>query len=122
MNILLVDDDPEIQFLTKFVLEQTGEFDVTGVESIDKAKVMLTEMVFEGILLDVMLPDGSGIDMYEEIQDNPEIDVPPVVFLTGKDAGEIFQKIRSLGAAGFIQKPFNPANLAEQVRSILRPD
>ena len=122
MNLLLVDDDPEIQFLAKFVLEQSGTFDVTGVETGADAKTMLQEMVFDALLLDVMLPDTNGLDFYEEMKKNLEGKTPPVIFLTAKEEEQVFRRMQQLGAVGFIQKPFNPSRLAEQVKSMLSVD
>ena len=64
MNILLVDDDPDIRFLAEFVLEQSGDFDVTIAETAEQANRKMQTIHFDGILLDVILPDTSGVNFY----------------------------------------------------------
>ena len=80
-KILLVEDNEAIQKGLKYSLEQEG-FEVEIASDVKNAKDKLTKNEFDLVILDVMLPDGSGFELCKDIKKNM---VTPVLFLTAKD-------------------------------------
>lgn len=118
MKILLAEDDPNISTIAKLVLERVGHHDVTlvmnGRDALDRA---MTE-VFDLILLDGMMPELSGPEvcrLYRQSVHSPS----PVIFLSAKSAQHDIMEFMDLGV-GYIQKPFNPQTLCQQIDTILK--
>lgn len=115
-QVLIVDDDHEMVALVKKLLKDNG-FLVTSANSLSQALTILNQKVPDIILLDVMLPDGNGIDACLQIQKTYNI---PIIMLTAVDND--VKKILSyeLGACQYITKPFNSDVLVAQIKSALR--
>jgi len=115
-RVLLVDDEPLIVKGLKYNLEQDGyEVDaaVDGEEAVDKFFASNYDLV----LLDVMLPKLSGIDVCQRIRERSGV---PIIMLTAK--GEDMDKILGLefGADDYMTKPFNILEVKARIKSILR--
>ncbi len=117
-NILVVEDSQEYQAIIRGSLER--DLHLTFASSIKAAKETLANREVHLILLDVMLPDGSGFDYCNDIQTNPATARIPVIFLTGKTG--VTDKILglSLGADDYITKPFIPLELKARIESKLK--
>ncbi|WP_440993262.1 response regulator transcription factor [Cysteiniphilum litorale] len=115
-KVLIVDDDHEMVELLQKLLKNNG-FSVSFAHSLSGALTILNKKVPDIILLDVMLPDGNGIDACQQIQRNYNI---PIIMLTALDSD--VKKILSyeLGACQYITKPFNSDVLVAQIKSALR--
>ncbi|MEX2214387.1 MAG: diguanylate cyclase [Phycisphaeraceae bacterium] len=87
----------------------------TAHEGLDKARSEQPDL----ILLDVNLPDASGFDVCEQLKQDPATLHVPVIFISSDE--EIFNKVRAfdLGAADYVAKPFEPAELRARVRTAL---
>lgn len=106
-SILIVEDEPLLRKQIASFLERLGA-DVTTVDSIQRAKVMLEELSFDFALLDVNLPDGRGTDLLKERL------VPAntgAVIMTGEGAVHGAVEAMRLGALDYLVKPFDPAEL-----------
>lgn len=115
MKLLLIDDDPEIAFIARFALERSGRFQVQGCFSSEEALRVAPEFQPEVIILDYLLEDCSGPELLAQLQEYPVLKEVPVVFLTGKRAGDD-RGLRSLpGVRGIIEKPFDPVALEAEV-------
>jgi len=116
MNILLVDDDTELTALLTRYLEREL-FHITAVHSAEEGLAEALSGRFQAVILDVMLPGGSGIDILGQIRARSDI---PVLMLTAK--GDEMDRIEGLetGADDYIPKPCNPRELSARLRSILR--
>lgn len=115
-KVLLVDDEPLIIKGLKFALEQDGyEVDsaADGQEAVNKA----LGGSFDIVLLDVMLPKLSGIEVCQRLRENSDV---PIIMLTAK--GEDMDKILGLeyGADDYMTKPFNILEVKARIKSILR--
>ncbi len=113
-KILLVDDTKEIyQMVVKSVSEIA---DVTWAKCLDEASTLLKEKEFNLMILDIELPDGDGIEFYSRIKhSHPNI---PVLFITSHTALEEKKLAFTVGADGFITKPFSPHALRDRIREI----
>lgn len=116
MNILLVDDDVELCSLLKRYLEREL-FVVTTVHTADEGITEALSGSYNGIVLDIMLPGGSGLDILRTIRERSDV---PVIMLTAK--GDEMDRIEGLeiGADDYVPKPCNPRELSARLRSILR--
>ena len=116
-HILLVEDDT---FLREGLIELlTNEsYKITAAENAKKAKVYLNTADFDLVILDVRLPDGSGLDICREIRTDGK--TVPVLFLTAcDDENEIVTGLDS-GADDYVTKPFGIKVLLSRIRALLR--
>jgi two-component system phosphate regulon response regulator PhoB len=115
-----VEDSPEIHSLVVHSLRGTA--DVVWSASIGEAREALTRVRPDLILLDVGLPDGSGMDFCAEVQGKKEVQEVPIFFLTAND--QLSQKVLgfALGAEDFISKPFMPMELKARVEAKLKKE
>jgi DNA-binding response OmpR family regulator len=117
MRILVVEDDPVLSNGLKVGLSLAGAT-VDMVETCADARAALAVAVFDAVVLDLMLPDGSGLDVLKEIR--AAGDRTPVLLLTALD--EVSDRIKGLdtGADDYLGKPFDLDELAARVRAIAR--
>ncbi|MBP0617631.1 response regulator [Jiella mangrovi] len=116
-NILVVDDDPEICRLLGKYLDGQG-FRCQLAANKRQCQQRLADSRVDLVVLDVMLPDGSGLDICREIKDErPDL---AVILLTAlkEDVDRIIGL--ELGADDYLGKPFNPRELAARIRAVLR--
>ena len=119
MNILHVDDDPDIRDVAQLSLQLDPTFVVRSADSAAQALEMIAISAPDVILLDVMMPGMDGPDMFERLQSCPETAVIPVIFMTAAAQEQTAQDLIGLGAAGVISKPFDPLSLCGDVRNLL---
>ncbi len=117
--ILCVEDELNIQELIIYTLHSTG-FQAKGVSSGKELKQVLQHSLPELILLDIMLPDESGMDLLIQLKSNESTKQIPVILLTAKSS-EI-DKITGLdsGADDYITKPFSMLELISRIKAVLR--
>jgi DNA-binding response OmpR family regulator len=117
MRILVVEDDPVLLDGLKAGLSLAGAT-VDTVTSCADGLAALTTFSFDAIVLDLMLPDGSGLDLLSDIRSAGN--TTPVLLLTALD--EVIDRIRGLdaGADDYLGKPFDLDELAARVRAIVR--
>jgi two-component system, OmpR family, response regulator len=118
-RILLVDDDPAIRAVTEATLRVIGGFDVTSAPGGERAIDICREQGFDLLLIDVMMPHIDGPATIRAMRSEDLLDSMPFVFLTAKVDSESRDALLSLGAARVIAKPFDPAELVEQIRSVM---
>lgn len=116
MKILLVDDDHELGTMLSQYLEGEGfatELVMTGKEAISQA----ASGQFNAVILDIMLPDMSGIDVLRQIRQQGRL---PVIMLTAK--GDNIDRVIGLemGADDYMPKPCYPRELVARLRSVMR--
>jgi two-component system, OmpR family, response regulator len=117
-RILHVEDDPSIQAVAKLALEAVGGFQVLSCASGQDALDQVQGFAPDFILLDVMMPDMDGPQTLLQLSRLVDIREIPVAFMTAKVQPAEIEHYRSLGARDVIIKPFDPMQLAAQVRKI----
>jgi len=116
MNVLLVEDEPAIADTLVYALE-TECFEVhhalTGQEALDA----FASTPFDFAILDIGLPDMTGLDVCKKLRENSTV---PVLFLTARD-GEVDRILGlELGGDDYVTKPFSPREIVARIRAILR--
>jgi len=116
-RILLVDDEQELLDMVLSILIEYGFQNIKTAKSVKEAMEEAEKSRPELAILDVMLPDGSGFDLMEQLKKGGEY---PILFLTA--CGEDNDKFKGfgLGADDYIVKPFLPKELLFRVMAILR--
>jgi len=115
-TVLLVDDDPHIRRIVARYLEKAG-FKTLEAGNRTEARQALHDQFADLSVLDIMLPDGSGLDICREIREDHGI---PVIMLTAR--GGIEDKMLAFrnGADDYLVKPFDPNELVLRVQAILK--
>ncbi|KPJ84745.1 MAG: chemotaxis protein CheY [Spirochaetes bacterium DG_61] len=116
MKALVIDDDEKLQKLLKEYLEGFG-FSVVSLLEGQDAVNYIGELSPHIVILDIMLPDGDGIEVLKEIRRSFSV---PVIMLTarGEDTDRIIGL--ELGADDYLPKPFNPRELLARIKAVLR--
>ena len=119
VNILVIEDEPDIRRNLDYNLGREG-FKASSVGSLDEANEKLKSKKFDLILLDLMLPDGSGLDLCKKIKSNSETEATPIIILTAKD-DEVDKVVGfEIGADDYVTKPFSVRELILRVKAILK--
>lgn len=117
-KILLVDDEVDILEFLKYNLEQE-KFEVL-VSSNGKDALKNIEQNPDLIVLDIMMPEMDGFELYQKIKNEKKYQHIPIIFLTAKSGETDEIKGLDLGASDYIQKPVSPKKLIARIKSNLR--
>lgn len=117
-RILVIDDDPDILGVITGYLEDDG-FEVetapNGMQGLAKATASPPDLV----LLDVMMPEMNGMDVFKQLRKQPETVGVPVIFLTALQERKYIKAALLAGIDQYITKPFDFNDLLGKVRSTL---
>lgn len=116
-KIVLVDDATELLKMVKQILIDDGFTNIKTATSMKEGIRICKEEKPDLAILDVMLPDGDGFELMEQIRLFTDI---PVIFLTAKDEAEDKLEGLGLGADDYVVKPFLPQELLLRIQSVLR--
>ncbi|WP_234380205.1 response regulator transcription factor [Streptomyces sp. CMB-StM0423] len=116
-SVLVVEDDPGIADILQITLRFHG-FAVRAAATAGRALELARSHAPDLVLLDVMLPDGSGWQVCRELRAHG--DEPAVIFLTARDAPADVLGGLALGGDDYITKPFNVDEVVARVRAVLR--
>ncbi len=115
-HLLVVDDDERLRTLLQRFLTESG-FRVSAAADAAGARALMKSMAFDLLILDVMMPGESGLELTRSIRTNSQV---PVLMLTAR--GEAEDRIAGLetGADDYLPKPFEPRELLLRVGALLR--
>lgn len=118
-NILLVEDEPAIQRANKVILERRGGYTVCLAMNLTEARQSIAESMPDLIVLDIMLPDGTGLDFLAELRDG-DINIPVLLLTALSETSDELKGIKA-GGDDYITKPYdNEVLLAKIERALLR--
>ncbi len=115
MKILLVDDEPQVCRLVKTLVEPLGVEVRTSSDSREAALILETEK-FDGIMLDVAMPNLDGFELTRKIRATPPNQFAPIIMITGMDDVDTMRRAFEAGATFFIGKPIS----REKIYAIFR--
>ena len=117
-KILVIEDEPDIRKTLEYNLSREG-YEVSVCGTLQEAKKLL-EPSLSLLVLDLMLPDGSGLDLCREIKKNSLLSNIPIIILTAKD-DEVDRVVGfELGADDYVTKPFSVRELILRVKAVLK--
>jgi two-component system response regulator VicR len=115
-HILVVEDEEPIADILKFQLERSG-YQVSVADDGEKAVAMISQTVFDLVLLDLMLPKKDGFEVCRDVR---QYSMVPIIMLTARDA-EVDKVLGlELGADDYVTKPFSTRELLARVKANLR--
>ncbi len=118
-RVLIADDEPHIRRVLCTLLESSS-FQVdeasNGREALDR---IASETPYDFVLLDLMMPFASGLDVLRRIREDPRRSATPVIILTAKGQDTDREDAFVRGADDFLTKPFSPKKLLARIHEIL---
>ncbi|MDE7205361.1 MAG: response regulator transcription factor [Lachnospiraceae bacterium] len=118
-RILLVDDETALLYMVGNLLKKEGYPCVDMAANCSSAMQLTREKEYQLVLLDVMLPDGDGFILFEQIKQIKGSSLP-VIFLSARDEDQARLRGLGLGADDYITKPFLPEELLLRVKAVLK--
>ncbi|WP_042163697.1 response regulator transcription factor [Paenibacillus gorillae] len=117
IKIAIVDDEPSIVTMLQMVLRREGFNQLYSASSCAEALSLTKRIVPDIILLDIMLPDGSGLELCSKLR---EYGNPHIFFLTAKTSDLDVLRGFAMGGDDYITKPFNPLEVAARIQARIR--
>jgi len=120
-KIMIVDDNSDLRFMVKKTLERSSDdYDVTGANDGKECfELLKKDDRPDIILLDIMMPEIDGWQVFAKLKENPEWREIPIVFLTAK-TDEYSKGFGKLSSEDYIEKPFEIEDLKERINKILK--
>lgn len=118
-TILIVDDEPAIRDMIRMAMERAG-FHCLEAGDIHRAHCLIVDDNPNLVLLDWMLPDGSGIELLRRLKRGDTTRELPVIMLTARTGEDNVIHGLDVGADDYITKPFVPRELIARVKALLR--
>ena len=117
-SVFIVEDETDMLNLLDFILTKEG-FEVFKFNKAEKALAEVESLMPDLVLLDVMLPDMSGLELCKKIKDNPKTSDIPVIMLTSRnDEYDIILGF-NFGCSDYITKPFNEKILTARIKATI---
>ena len=116
-RILICDDEPALRELMRIALVGDYEFEEAG--TVAEAIEIVDRFRPDVVLVDVMMPGGSGLDVVRYVADHPALGNPASVVVSAFAAEADQEEAREAGAAAFVSKPFDPDDLSATVASLI---
>jgi CheY-like chemotaxis protein len=118
MTVVLVEDEAQQRDILTMLLETEG-YEVAAVDSAEKALELLQDLTVNLVITDVKLPDMDGFTLFERVRAKNSVPPVPFLFITGYNNPATIDRVKSLGAAGYITKPYDLEKLVDVVRKFL---
>ncbi len=115
-KILIVDDAASMRTLTKAILREAGfshVFDAPGGR--EALEIMTKKVKVNLVICDWNMPGMTGLELFKTVKEDDKIATPPWIMLTSSSEGDKVKEAIMAGVSSYIVKPFQPANLIEQV-------
>jgi CheY-like chemotaxis protein len=117
IKILVVDDQVAVTAMIRFLLARAG-CETQGALDAEKALRLAQTQVFDLITLDLEMPGSRGFDLFMDLKQIPHLKETPIVFISGNATIENQQHALELGAADFIEKPFETQDFLSRILSL----
>lgn len=121
-TVLVVEDEADIARIIGLALKLIGHWEVVTCDAADGVEAAIAQRRPDVIMLDRMLAGTDGLDVCRRLKASPDTADIPVIFLSAKCTDRDRDEGLAAGAAGYLDKPFDPVALADRVRGILAPN
>ena len=118
LKAVLAEDDPDIQLVARLSLKRAGFQVVVASDGADALAKIARELP-DVALLDWMMPELDGLEVCRRIKADPATAGVPVIFLSARSQEQELKTGLSLGAIGYITKPFDALTLGDRIRELL---
>ena len=118
-HVLLIEDEPNIAEAIRFLLQRDG-WQVSTLAEGKGVEAFVANTRPDLVILDLMLPDRSGLEILAALRADPLTETLPVMMLTAKGQGRDSEAAERAGADLFMAKPFSNAEIVAAVRSLMR--
>lgn len=115
-TILHVDDDEDILEITRMALQLVDTFELHQCSSGKEALAVIGSVKPDLMLLDVMMPEMTGPELWDAVRADDALPNTPVIFMTAKAESKVSDDLRARGALDVVTKPFDPMTLGAQIR------
>ena len=118
-RVVCIEDEPDMIELMRLLLTRQG-FEVIGARGGNEGVALVEKNLPELILLDIMMPDLDGWEVYDHLKKNPTTRDIPVIVVTAR--AQTAEKLAALDKAGvddYIVKPFGPGQLLDSIQRVL---
>lgn len=119
MKVLVVEDDRSIQMVLELVLTRMAKCDVIVASDGPSGLASIQQNKPDVVLLDLMLPGMDGFEICQRSKADESTKHIPIVFLTAQPQPASVARAMSLGAAGYLIKPFDPIKIVDQINEAL---
>lgn len=120
--MLVVEDEADIARIIGLALKLIGHWEVVACDGADGVDAAIAARRPDVIMLDRMLGGIDGLDVCRKLKSSPDTASIPVIFLSAKCTERDRADGLAAGASGYLDKPFDPVELADRVRGILAPN
>lgn len=118
-HVVVADDDADIRDLVAFKLDQAGYRTTAVGDGLSALETIRAERP-ELVLLDVMMPGLSGLDVLREVRADPDLDDVAVILLTARSRDDDVDQGFGAGADDYVVKPFSPRELTHRVAGVFQ--
>ena len=119
LKILIIEDEPDIRKNLEYNLSREG-YSVLTAASIAEAEQLIYSNNLSLVLLDLMLPDGSGLELCKKMKSDRDVQNLPIIILTAKD-DEVDKVVGfEIGADDYVTKPFSVRELILRIKAVLK--
>lgn len=119
LRLLVAEDEPHIRRILVTLLEESGFQVDTAPHGGEARRRLQSEVPYDLVLMDIMMPEATGLELLAEMRQLPHRRGTPVVILTAKGQDVDREEAFRLGAADFITKPFSPKKFLNRVDQLL---
>lgn len=120
VKIAVVDDDPSMVRVLRIMLTSSG-YEVVEAMSGTKGFLIVKRELPDLVLLDIMMPDVDGFEVCRRLKLDPDTENIPVIFVSAKTGSEHIEMGLSLGAEGYITKPFELQDILDKIEEVIGP-
>jgi CheY-like chemotaxis protein len=118
-RVLVIDDEPDVRWLIRVSLERAGHEVLVAEDGLRGVAVAMKQRP-EAIVLDLMMPVMDGYGVLAELAKDPRTTAVPVLVLSARAIPEEAERATKAGARRFLEKPFDPDDLANELAEMLR--
>ncbi len=118
-RLVLIDDEDDIREVLKHSIEYTKDWTVQDAAGGEAGLELVRRVHPDAVLLDVMMPDMDGREVFRRLRRDPETEGLPVIFITASLQKNEIRELEELRPAGVLAKPFDPLTIADEIAGIL---